>query len=328
MERMVSVAENALKNVLSLTDSESILVITDSDKESIGKAFEHGARRLGAKTSSYLLPESVRPLSEIPDELCPMFRGCHVFVNAFSAYAEETPFRIKLVKLQRSHNARIGHAPGITEDMMITGPMTADYGEVKDNAKRLLSAFENASFVHITTKEGTDITLNVLGRGFETDAWVEPGNIGNLPAGEIWCAPVEDDADGVILVNGAIGDFLDGVGKPLKITVDSGKIISLECEDKKLVERVRELISLDSMASVIGELGIGLNPRARLTGNLLEDEKAGGTAHIAFGRNAEMPGGKNDSKTHRDFLFYNPTFEVEYENGQRKTVIEEGTVVV
>ena len=81
------------------------------------------------------------------------------------------------------------------------------------------------------------------------------------------------------------------------------------------------------MASVVGELGIGLNPRARLTGNLLEDEKAGKTAHIAFGHNTDMPNGVNDSKTHRDFLFYNPTFEVEYLDGSKKTIIKDGEIV-
>ena len=81
------------------------------------------------------------------------------------------------------------------------------------------------------------------------------------------------------------------------------------------------------MAGIIGELGIGLNPGARLTGNLLEDEKAGKTAHIAFGNNTEMPNGKNKSKTHRDFLFYNPTFEVEYTDGTKKILIKDGEIV-
>jgi leucyl aminopeptidase (aminopeptidase T) len=72
------------------------------------------------------------------------------------------------------------------------------------------------------------------------------------------------------------------------------------------------------MARVIGELGIGVNPKARITGNLLEDEKAGKTAHIAFGNNENMPGGKNNSKTHRDFLFHSPTLTVTYSDGSER----------
>ena len=87
------------------------------------------------------------------------------------------------------------------------------------------------------------------------------------------------------------------------------------------------MTSVDDMASVIGELGIGLNPKARLTGNLLEDEKAGKTAHIAFGHNTDMPNGQNHSKTHLDFLFYNPTLQVQYLDGSKKTIIKDGEIV-
>ncbi len=327
IRKMITGAENALKFVLSVNETDNILVITDKSKEAIGKAFESGARKLGAKVSSYYLPENARPLGEIPKDLNPLIGEFQVFVNAFSAHAEETPFRIKLTHLQQSIGARVGHAPGITENMMIQGPMTADYEEVSRIAKHLLSAFKSASKVRITTKEGTDITLNIKGREFESDAWIEPGNIGNLPAGEVWCAPIEDGANGVIFVNGSIGDLGD-VSKPLKIYVQKGRITSLESEDNALVARCKELTSLDINACVIGELGIGLNPKARLTGNLLEDEKAGGTAHIAFGNNESMPGGQNDSRTHRDFLFYNPTFEMEYEDGSKRVVISDGKVVV
>jgi hypothetical protein len=40
-----------------------------------------------------------------------------------------------------------------------------------------------------------------------------------------------------------------------------------------------------------------------------------------------MPNGKNDSKTHRDFLFYKPTLEVEYLDGSKKTIIKDGEIV-
>ncbi|UCG71185.1 MAG: aminopeptidase [Thermoplasmata archaeon] len=320
-------AENALKYVLSLAEKDKALIITDESKKSIGHAFKFGAIKLGAQVDSYILPESKRPLSEIPEDLNPLFDDRKVFLNVFSAHANETPFRIKLVKKQCSFNAKVGHAPGITEDMMITGPMTADFENVADNSRHLMEAFKSASTVRITTKEGTDILLDIKDREFETDSWIEPGGMGNLPAGEIWCAPVEDGADGMIFVNGSIGD-LGGVNRPLKIYVKKGKVASFESEDEELVAKVKDLTSLDDMASVIGELGIGLNPKARLTGNLLEDEKAGGTAHIAFGYNENMPSGKNNSKTHRDFLFYNPTFEVEYQDGSKRIVIENGKVVV
>ncbi|MCK4971472.1 MAG: hypothetical protein KAS77_13130, partial [Thermoplasmata archaeon] len=84
--------------------------------------------------------------------------------------------------------------------------------------------------------------------------------------------------------------------------------------------------SIDDEASVIGELGIGINPEARVTGNMLEDEKAVGTVHVAFGNNIEM-GGKNGSRTHRDFHVLKPTLSIEFQDGQTRDIIIGGNLV-
>lgn len=323
---MINGAVNALKVVLSLKSGENVLVVSDEKKNEIGKAFMDGAKQLGANVRNYVLPEDKRPLKEIPDELLKMIDDNNIIINAFEGFPEETPFRIKLIKKEISTNARVGHAPGITNEMMTQGPMTADYEKVAENAYSLISKFKNAKKVHITAPGGTDITLDIKNRGFDSDVKIKHGTFGNLPAGEIWCAPVENMANGIIVTDGSIGD-VGQVKKPLRIEVNDGKIVSLESEDVSLVEKIKKLTSVDRMASVIGELGIGLNPNARITGNLLEDEKAGKTAHIAFGNNEEMPNGKNNSKTHRDFLFYKPTLKVTYKDGNEKIIIKDGIVI-
>ncbi len=115
---------------------------------------------------------------------------------------------------------------------------------------------------------------------------------------------------------------------PLKVSVQKGRITNFESDDKELVKRITELTDIDEDAKVIGELGIGVNPGARITGNMLEDEKALGTAHIAFGNNEDFPGGgKNNSKIHRDFLFYKPTIEVSYAEGKSKLLMKHGEFI-
>jgi hypothetical protein len=326
---MVEGVKNALKVVLSMTSDEHLLIVTDMNKRKIAEAFEHGGTALGAKVRTFVLPEEQRPLSEIPSEFFPELEHCKnggVIINAFEGHSSETPFRIKLIKKEIETNSRIGHAPGITMSMMTDGPMNVNWSEVAKNIDLLMDKFKNANVVHITAPGGTDITLDIKNRAFDTDVRIGPGKFGNLPAGEIWCAPIEDGAFGVIICDGSIGD-IGQVKSKLKIEVKEGKIVALESDDSELVEKIKELTSVDDQASIVGELGIGLNPKARLTGNLLEDEKAGKTAHIAFGNNTEMPEGRNTSKTHRDFLFYNPTFEVEYTDGSKKIIIKDGEIV-
>ena len=81
----------------------------------------------------------------------------------------------------------------------------------------------------------------------------------------------------------------------------------VDCDDADCRARVERYMAHDANAAIIGELGIGLNPGARLVGNMLEDEKALRTAHIAFGSNEGMPGGLNRSAMHIDYLFHRPT---------------------
>ena len=100
-----------------------------------------------------------------------------------------------------------------------------------------------------------------------------------------------------------------------------GRITKFESNDKELEKRIAALTDVDDEARVIGELGIGVNPGARITGNMLEDEKSLGTSHIAFGNNAGfVGGGKNNSKIHRDYLFYRPTIEIYYAKAGQSSI--------
>jgi len=328
--RMRIGALNALEAILDVGKGKAVLVVTDKKKLGIGKAFEAAARELGAATEMYILPAK-RPMKALPEDLLPKVEGFRrnaantVFINAFSGMPEETPLRIQLIRKEEDVGARVGHAPGITEEMMTEGPMNVDYRAIAVNARKLMARFKGAARAHLTAPSGTDITMGIAGRAFETDLVIKNGSMGNLPAGEIWCAPVENEAEGVIVADGSIGD-LGAIKKPLTIVVKSGKIMQVKGGTPALLRKLDKFLGVDDMAMVIGELGIGLNPGARITGNLLEDEKAGGTAHIAFGNNTDMPGGKNTSKTHRDFLFHRPTLTVTFASGRKETLIKGGKV--
>jgi leucyl aminopeptidase (aminopeptidase T) len=247
-----------------------------------------------------------------------------VVVNAFRSIRDETPFRVKWIKLiTEPKTMRLGHGPGITEAMMTEGPMNVDFQKMAALADRLIKSFENARSVHITAPGGTDLVVAIEGRAFCTDTRITNEQAGNLPCGEIWCAPVETGADGMLVIDGCIGD-VGVMEKPLRIEIAGGKIATLECDDEDVLAEIERLTAIDAEARIIGELGIGLNAGAKLTGNLLEDEKAFRTAHIAFGCNDDMPGGQNHSQTHRDFLFHKPTFDVEFTDGSRKVLIRDG----
>jgi len=324
-EKMKTSAKNYMIHVMNLKKEDTILVITDEYTKNIGETFHDAAIDYGCTAQIYLLPEKKRPLLEIPAEMSELAKGKTIVINSFKGMGEETPFRAKWIKeIVATKSIRLGHGPSINKSMMIEGPMNIDYEKMVETADKMIKSFGDSKIAHVTAPGGTDIVLDIEDRAFSTDVKIikEP-YFANLPCGEIWCGPIESKADGIIVCDGSIGD-IGNVKKPLKISVKNGKIIKIESKDQKLVKEVEKLTSLDEEARIIGELGIGLNPGAKLSGILLEDEKALQTAHIAFGNNEEMKGGQNKSKTHRDFLFYKPTIKVTYKDGSTKTVIKNG----
>ena len=314
----------AMEFSLDLKASDRVLVVTDRKTGTCGKAFAAAAEGLGCDTHTYWLPEDARPLQAMPPGLGELLPGRTVVVNAMDGDAREIPFRLEWIRLiDADLNVRLGHSPGIDEDMMLHGPMNIDYGPMGERADHLLAALDGICRLHITSAAGTDLELDITDRPFVSDlkATVEVGV--NMPCGEIYCAPVEEGAKGVLVVDGCFGSS-GTVSDPVTMTVRAGRVVDVACANADLIAEINGLLDTDEGARTIGELGIGLNPGARLTPRMLEAEKAHETAHIAFGSNEGMPGGRNISQMHIDYLFTRPTIEAFAADGTRRLILDEG----
>lgn len=328
LERMIESARRAMVAVLELRPTDRVLVVQDPQCRKCSDAFYRAALAEGCVTTAYELPVHGRPLKNMPDGMAALVDGQDVVINVMSGSSDEVPFRIEWLTLLEERGLRVGHSPNIREDMMEDGPMDVDYDLMAERADRLIDALDGAVSVRVSTTRGTDVTLDLRGRRFVTDVRITETEKGaNLPCGEIYCAPVEDGADGVVVVDGPIG----GEGappSPVTLDIETGRVTDVRCDDRRWRERITELLDTDTGARTIGELGIGLNPKARLVGVMLEDEKADRTAHIAFGSNIGMPGGVNESATHIDYLFHRPTIVASYEDGTARTVVGDGDLEV
>lgn len=323
-ERMIESARRAMVNVLELEPADHVLVVQDPQCEKCSRAFFEAVRAEGCATKTYVLPEEGRPLKAMPEGMADALDGVDVVINVMSGASDEVPFRIEWLNLLEERDLRIGHSPSIHEDMMDGGPMDVDYPQMVERAERLMGALAEAISVRITTPAGSDLTLEIEARRFVTDVRITDTERGcNLPCGEVYCAPVETGADGILVVDGPIG----GEGpppSPVTLEVSSGRVTAVDCADLRWRERITELLDTDDGARTVAELGIGLNPKARLVGIMLEDEKAYRTAHIAFGDNIGMPGGVSRSATHIDYLVHRPTIVARYENAVERTILEDG----
>jgi leucyl aminopeptidase (aminopeptidase T) len=261
---------------------------------------------------------------ELPDGLMTALEDKTVVINAIVGDAREIPFRMLWIQaVERCGTVRMGHSPGITAEMMTAGPLNVDYNLMQANADHLSTLLKDAVSLRITSELGTDLVMDVTGRSFISDLKATVKDGANLPCGEVYCCPVEEGTTGTLVIDGCFGSS-GTVAKPVKMVIESGKVIEVKCADQSVAYEVRQLMDTDATSNIIAELGIGLNPAARMTSNMLEAEKAYETAHIAFGSNQGMPGGKNASKIHIDYLFTRPTISATRTDGTTHHVLIEG----
>ena len=236
--------------------------------------------------------------------------------------------------------------PGITLDMM-NRTAAIDYELLQARCKKLEELFTNAKSVHITAPAGTDVTISVENRKlmFDDGDFSKPGTGGNIPAGEVFISPVVGKTEGTIVYDGSM-TFSDGdsiLETPITCKIENGFVTDIKggAEARRLLKTITEAetrpFTLEKekklpagQAAVykrnarnIGELGIGLNPAAQITGNMLEDEKAFNTCHFAIGENYD-----NDAPAliHLDGVVRCPTITVIYADDKSKVILNNGVI--
>ena len=327
-------ARNALESVLEASSGEKIMIICDVEKIGVGEAFEAGASSLGLLTKLVRLPKPEKPRTEIPWQLNEaLSQKADIYINLLEGNREETPFRIKLIKLETcDRRARLGHCPGVTLDMLTEGALALtleEHGSMQGQAEKLMQTLEDVVAVEIRTLQGTRLTLSTAGRKFFTDTKLDWKSMKwmNLPTGEVIVAPVEDSLNGKLVCNMAIGG-IGKVSKPVEVTVKDGRVENVSSQDREQLRRVEETFASDEWSDVVGEFAFGINTKARFVDEFLEAEKILGTVHVAFGANIDMPGGRNPSKNHMDLLMSEPTVKATRKGGEWFTVLENGRFTV
>ena len=143
--------------------------------------------------------------------------------------------------------------------------------------------------------EDTDLKLGVEGR-----TWIRSKGLRNFPDGEVFTGPIETSVEGTIRFTFPAmmrGRQADGV----QLRFEGGEVV--EATASRGESFLREMVGLDDGARRVGEFAFGMNDAiSEYTGNLLLDEKIGGTVHLALGRSVPGTGGENTSGLHWDIV--------------------------
>lgn len=347
------------EDVCKIKKEERVLIIANPSTSEIAQNFYQASEACGAQTTLIYQREKtsfdnankevLAAIATNPD-VCFSISGIKLGKDPEAAakpYKTETGQEFTHIfdfLLDGKKSMRGVWTPGITADMM-ERTANIDYTELRSRCKKLEGLFKGAVRVHVTAPSGTDLIISVENRSlmFDDGDFTKPGSGGNIPAGEVFISPVVGGSEGLIVYDGSM-TFSDGdsiLETPITCRVTSGFVSqisggkeaerllktiteaetrSLQMEkDKKLGEGQGEIYKKN--ARNIGELGIGLNPAARITGNMLEDEKAFHTCHFAIGENYD-----NDAPSliHLDGVVRNPTITLIYADGKERVILDEG----
>ena len=142
--------------------------------------------------------------------------------------------------------------------------------------------------------EDTDLRVGVAGR-----SWVAADGHRNMPDGEVFTSPVETETEGEIRYTFP-ATFQGREVEDIRLRFERGEVVSAEAHQGE--DYLALMLALDG-ASVLGEVAFGLNYEIdQFTGNILFDEKIGGTMHLALGASFPPTGGTNSSALHWDMI--------------------------
>jgi len=176
----------------------------------------------------------------------------------------------------------------------VYGACLQDWKKLGKKIDKILDIFKKGKNVHLIG-ENVDLRFVIHGDKAVADKGEE-----NMPGGEIFMAPFRESLNGWIKFEyPAIKQGKEVTGIFLKF--ENGKVV--ESKSDKNEDFLKEMLKTDENASYVGEFGIGMNPKInRFTGDLLFDEKIGGTIHLALGMAYKDNGGGNDSAIHWDIV--------------------------
>ncbi len=196
--------------------------------------------------------------------------------------------------------------------------INVDYPLMRKLGSVIKQLLDDAHEVHITSPGGTDLYLSISGKKAIANVadYLTAGRGGNLPAGEVYLPPVKGKAEGVLVVDGSLRttDNTYIFSRPTVLTIEAGQIVDIQGEGARAMELTLDTAELHSPnpqnTRLVSELGIGINPNARVVGPTIINEKALGTAHIAIGSN-DWFGGDIKANLHLDQVFCKPKIELD-----------------
>jgi len=286
-------AEKTVKELAQVKEGENLLIIADTNTNmDIAEAcLAAGLER----TSNAQLLVMRRILDNERGELNPVIHNAVVNSDVVIGLFQGSKFfstntRTEAVK---KGTRIVSTQPIGIEEFIIQAVVDVDFQKMYKNAELMAELWKKSKKCRITSSEGTDISFEFQNRPIliGDGAAKKPGEVKFFPGMTVVVAPVEETINGTIVVD---GNIVPGgiVSSPVTIKIEKGMIVNIEGKAEANLWR-NWLSSLnDSIIYYLSHVKVGLNPKAKLSGNETQDEVILGAVSFGFGRQPEYLKGK------------------------------------
>lgn len=297
-----SAVRTVIRDCLGVKAGEEVLVVANPATSGLGVALREEAGSVGAEATLAIISERASHAGEPPATVASAMMRADVLVAPTVQSLSHTDARRRATET----GTRTATLPGVTSEMLAR-VMSDDMVELRRRGDVIAAMLDRGTEARITCDHGSDLVLGLEGRTAIPDSGqlTEPGAFGNLPCGEGFISPAT--AEGILVVDGSIAG-VGRVSEPVVLTIEAGHLVEATGTAGK---ELMELLTVHGPDGTnVAELGIGTNSKATLTGNILEDEKIAGTAHVAFGASAAI-GGKVQVPVHLDVVSLEPEVTID-----------------
>lgn len=324
MEGVIRTCQVPYREIGNEGDLIAILADHGTDPR-IPKAFATAAMSIGMEPIVVAMPISAYDYHDPPSPVQKAAEAADIVHYVTSRYLVHSRWGRSL----SASGKRKVISDGVTYDMLTSGAVEADLDEVAHWNDTVAAAWDPGAEVHMTSKLGTDLTVSIEGRSGFVGGRNRPKegfNIGagatiQFPGGEGPIAPVEDTAEGVLVIDKTLQPVPSLLSSPVSLTISAGTIVGIEGGDEaRWFEQWLERHG-DENGRRLCEISVGTNPNARWCGNLRQDRFVWGSSHIGFGMNADV-GGTIDSNIHYDVAWSQATVRVD-----GKLLVDNGRII-
>lgn len=293
-QKMLNSALTVIDTCMDLRRGENILIVCDPTTTDIGQALHDAASMRSDRVLLVVMPKGRHHGEEPPTPVANLMRQQQVVIAPTKYSLTHT----RAVRQAIKDGARVATMPGMTLEMFTEGGMSADFNIIKKNIGEMNAVLRRKRIVNVKSDTGTNVTFEVNWREWKLDdngVCNRPRMLTNLPAGKIFTLPREGTMNGTIVIDGSWDSAL--VDEPVVLQIENGLVVDVKggtaaAQIRQTFGEAAKRLKSKEQENVwtIAEFGFGMNPNARLLGNVLEDEKRLGTAYFSIGDNTTLGG--------------------------------------